>query len=219
MFGQVKTGAFTIETERFLGSVGVGVPTGVESAGMEEDFAPKAAGDIGFDAACNGELNDMRPKAQSINKLYQVSQLCPRTMEQLVSSRLTYKEIVWISLVGKRSGKSIDSEMTAFVVLSNNQSGIGGIREEQRLCGLTRLESRKQWVELESMRALIAVPEAESEEMRKVRESEERVDTLSLTSLVIWGVPMQPSAHTEVEGLLTMFLSLLLLHRTYPPWR
>jgi hypothetical protein len=77
-----------------LGEEGVGVPTRVESVGMEEDFAPKAAGDVKIGAACNGEWNNMQPKAQSINGLYQVSQLCPRTMEQLVLSGVTQKEIV-----------------------------------------------------------------------------------------------------------------------------
>jgi hypothetical protein len=53
---------------------------------MEEDFAPKAAGDVGFGA---GEWNDMWPKAQSINGVYRVSQLCPRTTEQLVLRGVT----------------------------------------------------------------------------------------------------------------------------------
>jgi hypothetical protein len=88
LLSQAKTGAFTIETERALGREGVRVPTGAESAGTEEDFAPKAAGDVRFGAACNGERNDMQPKSQSINGLYRVSQLCPRTMEQLVLSVL-----------------------------------------------------------------------------------------------------------------------------------
>jgi hypothetical protein len=89
LLSRAKTGAFTIETERVSWIGGVRVPTRVESAGMEEDFTPKAAGDVGFGAACNGERNDMRPNAQSINKLYRVSQLCPRTTEQLVSSGVT----------------------------------------------------------------------------------------------------------------------------------
>jgi hypothetical protein len=78
-----------METERSSGREGVGLPTRAESVGMEAGFAPKATGDVGFGAACNGERNDMQPKAQSINRLYWVSQLCPRTMEQLVSSRVT----------------------------------------------------------------------------------------------------------------------------------
>jgi hypothetical protein len=89
LLSQAKTGAFTIETERASGREGVGVPTGAESAGTEEDFTPKAAGDVRFGAACNGEQNDMRPKSQSINGLYRVSQLWPRTTEQLVSSGVT----------------------------------------------------------------------------------------------------------------------------------
>jgi hypothetical protein len=68
------------------------------------------------------------------------------------------------------------------------------------------------------MRALIVVPEVESEEMRRVRELEKRVDTLSRTSLVVQGVPTQPSARTEAGGLLTNFLGPSLSHRTYPPW-
>jgi hypothetical protein len=89
LLSQAKTGAFTIEMERASGREGVGVPTRVESVGTEEDFAPKAAGDVRFGAACNGERIDMWPNAQSINRLYRVSQLCPRTMEQLVLSGVT----------------------------------------------------------------------------------------------------------------------------------
>jgi hypothetical protein len=78
-----------MEMERSSGRGGVRVPTGAESAGMEEDFAPKATGDVRFSAACNREWNDMWPKSQSINRLYWVSQLCPRTIEQLVLSGVT----------------------------------------------------------------------------------------------------------------------------------
>jgi hypothetical protein len=38
--------AVTIETERSSREEGVGVPTRAESAGTEEDFTPKAAGDV-----------------------------------------------------------------------------------------------------------------------------------------------------------------------------
>ena len=63
----------------------------------------------------------------------------------------------------------------------------------------------KQWVEPESTRALKGWLEILSELSSTMRELDERVDALSLTSLVAWSGSTWSSTHAE-EGLLFIFL-------------
>ena len=65
--------------------------------------------------------------------------------------------------------------------------------------------SMKQWVELESTRALKAWSEILSELSGIMRELDERADALSLTSLVAWRGSTQSSSRAE-GGLLSIFL-------------
>ena len=46
------------------------------------------SGDV-KESVCNGEWNMILPNTQSINGLKQVSQLCPNTVAQLESNRVT----------------------------------------------------------------------------------------------------------------------------------
>ena len=68
----------------------------------------------------------------------------------------------------------------------------------------------KQWVELESTKAVIGILGTESECKLTIKEDVlERAEALSLTSLSAHSESMQPSERAEVFGLLTIFL----------PWR
>ena len=46
-------------------------------------------GELGAGTCCKGVLNSILLNTQSINGLYWVSQLCPRTILQLESNRVT----------------------------------------------------------------------------------------------------------------------------------
>ena len=65
--------------------------------------------------------------------------------------------------------------------------------------------SVKQWVELESIRALKGWLEILSELSGIMRELDERVDALSLNSVVAWRGSTQSSTRVE-GGLLSIFL-------------
>ena len=65
----------------------------------------------------------------------------------------------------------------------------------------------KQWVEPELTRALKGWSEILLELSGTMRELDERVDALSLTSLVAWRGSTQSSTHAE-GGLLSIFLGL-----------
>ena len=58
--------------------------------GVLEEIRAEAtfSGDI-KESVCNGEQNVILPNTQSINRLKQVSQLCPSTVAQLESNRVT----------------------------------------------------------------------------------------------------------------------------------
>jgi len=55
------------------------------------------------DSVVVGVQNEILLNAQSINGLYQVSQLCPRTAEQLESNGVMKKVMECVSLVGNQS--------------------------------------------------------------------------------------------------------------------
>ena len=58
--------------------------------GVSEEIRAKAtfSGDV-KESVCNGEWNVILPSTQSINGLKWVSQLCPSTVAQLESNRVT----------------------------------------------------------------------------------------------------------------------------------
>ena len=76
---------------------------------------------------CKGVLNLILLNAQSINRLYQVSQLCPRMILQLESSRVTKNVIGVMLLEGNWIGRSVALVIMVVVVPSNRQRMIRGI--------------------------------------------------------------------------------------------
>ena len=64
--------------------------------------------------------------AQSINRLYQVSQLCLRTILQSESSGVTKNVIGVMSLEGNQIERSVALVIMVVVVSSNRQRMIGG---------------------------------------------------------------------------------------------
>ena len=68
--------------------------------------------------------------------------------------------------------------------------------------------SKKQWVELESTKAFSETCGKESEVILSIKDVDEGIElALSFTSSLVCTESMQPPAHTEVSGLLTIFLS------------
>ena len=78
----MKAAALTKETIR--------ATSRVRGDGVSEEIGAKAtiSGDI-KESICNGEQNVILPNTQSINGLKWVSQLCPSTVAQLESNRVT----------------------------------------------------------------------------------------------------------------------------------
>ena len=68
---------------------------------------------------CKGVLNLILPNTQSINGLNRVIQLCPRTILQSESNRVTSLEVKWID-------RSVASVIMVVVVLLNRRRVIGG---------------------------------------------------------------------------------------------
>ena len=79
----------------------------------------ESGSEIGAGTCCKGVLNSILLNTQSINGLYQVSQLCPRTILQSESSGVT-------SLEGNRIGRSVALVIMVVVVPSNRWRMIGG---------------------------------------------------------------------------------------------
>ena len=75
---------------------------------------------------CKGVLNSILPNTQSINRLNQVSQLCPRTILQSESNGVTYNVIGVTSLEVKWIDRLVASVIMVAVVPSNRQRVIGG---------------------------------------------------------------------------------------------
>ena len=71
----------------------------------------------------SGEWNKILLEIQSINGLWQVSQLCPRTREQDQFSGVTYNVIGVMSPVWKRRKRSIAWVIVEFVV--RQRVGVG----------------------------------------------------------------------------------------------
>ena len=68
--------------------------------------------------------------------------------------------------------------------------------------------SKKQWVEPESTKALSEKCEKELEVILSIKDVDEGIElALSFTSNCVCTESMQPPAHVEVSGLLTIFLS------------
>ena len=67
-----------------------GATSGVGGDGVLEEIRAKAtvSGDV-KESVYNGEWNVILPNTQSINRLKQVSQLCPSTVAQLESNGVT----------------------------------------------------------------------------------------------------------------------------------
>ena len=97
-----------------------------------------------MDSVSFGGWNEMLLNTQSINGLQQVSQLCPRTTEQLTSNGVTQNVMEWVSPEGKQIGKSTVEVITEFEVPSNSQSGIGGIANVRSLWTEVNMKSMKQ---------------------------------------------------------------------------
>ena len=78
----MKAAALTKETFR--------ATSRVRGDGVSEEIGAEAtiSGDI-KESICNGEQNVILPNTQSINGLKWVSQLCPSTVAQLESNRVT----------------------------------------------------------------------------------------------------------------------------------
>ena len=74
--------------------------------------------------------------------------------------------------------------MVALEVPSNSWSSIGGTEVNGRLLEMAKLVSTKQWVELESIRAIIMTERARNLEVKRVRREcgSERADALSRTT-------------------------------------
>ena len=68
--------------------------------------------------------------------------------------------------------------------------------------------SKNQWVELESTKAFLEMCEKESEVILSIKDVDEGIElALIFTSSCVCTESMQPPAHAEVSGLLTIFLS------------
>ena len=74
--------------------------------------------------------------------------------------------------------------MVALEVPSNSRSSIGGTEVNGRLLEIAKSVSTKQWVEPESIRAIIMTERARNLEVRQVQREcgSERADTLSWTT-------------------------------------
>ena len=72
----------------------------------------------------------------------------------------------------------------------------------------TRKWSKKQWVEPESTKAFLETCGKELEVILCIKDVDEGIElALSFTSSCVCTESMQPPEHTEVSGLLTIFLS------------
>ena len=72
----------------------------------------------------------------------------------------------------------------------------------------TREWSKKQWVELESTKAFLEMCEKDLEVILSIKDVDEGIElALRFTSSCVCTESMQPPAHAEVLGLLTIFLS------------
>ena len=82
--------------------------------------------ELGAGTRCKGVLNSILPNTQSINRLNQVSQLCPRTILQSKSNGVTYNVIGVTSPEVKQIDRSVASVIMVVVVPLNRRRVIGG---------------------------------------------------------------------------------------------
>ena len=115
-------------------------------------------------------------------------------------------------------GNSAASVIIELVLLSKSFSGMG-LRERVGILDFRMREwSKKQWVEPESTKAFSETCGKESEVILSIKDVDEGIElALSFTSSCVCTESTQPPAHTEVSGLLTIFLPQMnwLLSR---PW-
>ena len=105
-------------------------------------------------------------------------------------------------------GSSTASVIIEHVLLSKSFSGMGLMERVGILNFQMREWSKKQWVEPESTRAFLETCEKDSEVILSIKDVDEGIElVLSFTSRCVCTESMQPPAHTEVSGLLTIFLS------------
>src|SRR6266705_5035783 len=101
------------------GGLEVGLPTG----GTESGRSLAELGGAGLD--CSIIWNSILPITQSIDGLYRVSQLCPRTIVQEPSNRVTKNFIRVTSPFANRIERSMACMIMEFKVPSNSQSCSG----------------------------------------------------------------------------------------------
>ena len=75
---------------------------------------------------CSSEWKEILLITQSINGLLWVSQLCPRTREQELSSGVTYNVIGMITLESKQTGRVVTQVIVLFEVPLKRWSLSGG---------------------------------------------------------------------------------------------
>ena len=161
-----------------------------------------------------GVQNVILLNTQSINGLYRVSWLCPKTVLQLASNGVTKNVTECCSPVGKWIKRLTDCRILELEEPSKSHNGIGPILDVRSLWSETKELSRKQWVEPELRRVWIQVFGMESDERSRVREfGEERVDVLRWRSVIAPRDTTQPSSGAGPRGLLTDFLTLTISHQ------
>ena len=115
-------------------------------------------------------------------------------------------------------GSSTASVIIELVLLSKSFSEMGLMEQVGILNFRMREWSKKQWVELESTKAFLETCEKDLEVILSIEEVDEGIElVLSFTSSYVCTESMQPPAHVEVSGLLTIFLSRMsqLLNRLW----
>ena len=179
---------------------------------MRATGGPLSSGDIsgaGFDMAAVVHVSAIRgfvrstslevwkvmlPDTQSINRLWQASQLCPRSMENRLFE-------------GKQVGSSTAFVIMELVLLSESLSGMGLMEWVGILNFQMSKWSMKQWVELESTKAFSEACRNDLEAILNIKDVDEGIElVLSFTFTCMCTESIQPPAHTEVSGLLTNFL-------------
>ena len=108
----------------------------------------------------------------------------------------------------KQIGNPAASVIIELVLPSKSSSGMGLTEQVGILNFQTREWSKKQWVEPESTKAFSETCRKESEVILSIKDVDEGIElALSFTSSCMCTESMQPPAHVEVSGLLTIFLS------------
>ena len=104
-------------------------------------------------------------------------------------------------------GSSTPSVIIELVLPSKSFSGMGLMEWVGILNFRTRESSKKQWVELESTKDFLEMCGKNSEVILCIKDVDEGIElALSFTSNCVCTESTQPPAHTEVSGLLTIFL-------------